>query len=50
MPSTNPHGKTSCVEIPARDVALSSQAYAQIFRSALRARGDGAVAFDNSTA
>jgi predicted enzyme related to lactoylglutathione lyase len=43
------NGKICYVEIPATDIARSSEFYQRIFGWKLRARGDGAVAFDDAT-
>jgi predicted enzyme related to lactoylglutathione lyase len=45
----NPHGKICYLEIPAFDVRRSSEFYAAVFGWQLRQRGDGAIAFDDST-
>ncbi len=49
MPPTNPHGKICYIEIPATDVARSSEFYERVFGWQLRRRGDGAIAFDDTT-
>jgi uncharacterized protein len=49
MPQTNPNGKICYVEIPAVDVRRSSEFYAKVFGWQLRTRGDGSVAFDDTT-
>jgi hypothetical protein len=49
MSQINPHGKICYVEIPAADVERSSKFYAKVFGWQLRTRGDGAVAFDDTT-
>ena len=41
------NGKICYVEIPAEDVAVSSQFYADVFGWKLRTRGDGQIAFDD---
>ncbi len=43
------NGKICYIEIPATDIARSSEFYQRIFGWNLRTRGDGAVAFDDST-
>jgi predicted enzyme related to lactoylglutathione lyase len=48
MPPTNADGKICYIEMPATDVARSSEFYRKVFRWNLRTRGDGAVAFDDS--
>jgi predicted enzyme related to lactoylglutathione lyase len=45
MPSEN--GKICYVEMPATDVAQSSEFYTKVFGWKVRTRGDGAVAFDD---
>ena len=49
MPHKNPHGKICYIEIPAVDVRRSSEFYEKIFGWRLRRRGDGAIAFDDTT-
>ena len=49
MPNTNPHGKICYIEIPATDVPRSSEFYEKVFGWRLRQRGDGAIAFDDTT-
>lgn len=49
MPDTNPHGKICYIEMPASDVARSSDFYTKVFGWRIRRRGDGAVAFDDTT-
>ena len=49
MPHTNPHGKICYIEIPATDVRRSSEFYEKVFGWRLRRRGDGAIAFDDTT-
>jgi predicted enzyme related to lactoylglutathione lyase len=46
---SNPHGKICYIEIPALNVGRSSEFYAAVFGWQLRKRGDGAIAFDDST-
>jgi predicted enzyme related to lactoylglutathione lyase len=46
---TNAHGKVCYIQIPATDIARSSQFYAKVFGWNLRTRGDGVTAFDDST-
>lgn len=48
MLSTNASGKVCYFEIPATDIALSSEFYSNVFGWELRKRGDGAVAFDDT--
>ena len=45
-----PHGKVCYIEIPAVDVGISSKFYSDVFGWNIRARGDGAVAFDDEAA
>src|SRR5689334_7473275 len=47
MPSKN--GKICYVEMPATDIARSSDFYKQVFGWNVRRRGDGATAFDDTT-
>ena len=47
MPPTLGNGKICYVEIPATDIARSSEFYSKVFGWALRTRGDGAIAFDD---
>ena len=47
MSPKNSNGKICYVEMPAADVARSSEFYAKVFGWKLRTRGDGAVAFDD---
>jgi len=47
MPPTLANGKICYVEIPAVDVAISSEFYRKSFGWTIRKRGDGAVAFDD---
>lgn len=48
MPPTLRNGKICYIEIPATDVARSSDFYSKVFGWNLRKRGDGATAFDDS--
>jgi uncharacterized protein len=51
MVEDQPHyrtGKLCYIEIPAVDIARSAEFYEQAFGWALRTRGDGAVAFDDT--
>ncbi len=47
MPPTLGNGKICYVEIPATEVARSSDFYHQVFGWNVRQRGDGAFAFDD---
>jgi len=44
-----PHGKICYVEMPAKDARASADFYAKIFGWTVRTRGDGELAFDDST-
>jgi predicted enzyme related to lactoylglutathione lyase len=44
---TDSNGKICYIEMPATDVALSSNFYEKVFGWKIRKRGDGAVAFDD---
>jgi uncharacterized protein len=44
-----PNGKICYVEIPAASAEASSKFYADVFGWTIRARGDGAKAFDDTT-
>lgn len=51
MSESDPHyasGKICYVEIPASDVAESAAFYERVFGWAIRERGDGAMAFDDT--
>jgi predicted enzyme related to lactoylglutathione lyase len=43
------HGKICYVEIPATDIQRSAAFYQNVFRWHVRKRGDGALAFDDTT-
>jgi uncharacterized protein len=47
MPPTLANGKICYVEIPALDIARSSEFYKQVFGWNIRQRGDGHLAFDD---
>ncbi len=49
MAPTLANGKVCYVEIPATDINRSAQFYEAVFGWALRRRGDGATAFDDTT-
>jgi uncharacterized protein len=49
MPPTNANGKICYIEIPATDVARSSDFYAKTFGWKIRRRGNGSIAFDDAT-
>jgi predicted enzyme related to lactoylglutathione lyase len=48
MPTSN-NGKICYIELPATDPAISARFYSEIFGWKIRERGDGAIAFDDST-
>jgi predicted enzyme related to lactoylglutathione lyase len=48
MPPTTANGKICYVEMPATDIARSSEFYKTVFGWNMRKRGDGAVAFDDT--
>jgi predicted enzyme related to lactoylglutathione lyase len=47
MPPTYGNGKICYIEMPATDIARSSEFYKQVFGWNLRKRGDSAIAFDD---
>jgi len=47
MPPTFGNGKICYIEIPATDIARSSEFYQRVFGWEIRTRGDGSVAFDD---
>lgn len=47
MPPTFANGKICYIEIPATDIARSSEFYHAAFGWSLRKRGDGSIAFDD---
>ena len=49
MPNPNPHGKICYIEIPATDIASSVEFYRKVFGWQVRTRGDGTIAFDDTT-
>lgn len=49
MPPTLANGKICYIEIPAIDVRRSAEFYEKVFGWQIRTRGDGAIAFDDST-
>lgn len=49
MPPTIANGKICYIEMPALDIARSSEFYSKIFGWKTRVRGDGALAFDDAT-
>ena len=48
MPPTLANGKICYLEMPATDVARSSEFYQKVFGWNIRKRGDGSVAFDDT--
>jgi predicted enzyme related to lactoylglutathione lyase len=49
MPPTLANGKICYIEMPASDIARSSDFYRRVFGWNIRTRGDGSVAFDDTT-
>jgi uncharacterized protein len=49
MPPTLTNGKICYIEVPATDVGRSSNFYQQVFGWNIRKRGDGNIAFDDTT-
>jgi predicted enzyme related to lactoylglutathione lyase len=49
MSPTSTNGKICYLELPAADVARSSEFYSRVFGWRMRKRGDGATAFDDTT-
>ena len=49
MSPTNTNGKICYVELPATDIARSSEFYQRVFGWNVRTRSNGSVAFDDST-
>jgi len=48
MPPTYANGKICYIELPAVDIARSAEFYKRVFGWDIRARGDGATAFDDT--
>jgi uncharacterized protein len=48
MPPTFSNGKICYIEMPATDIARSSEFYKQVFGWNTRKRGDGSIAFDDT--
>lgn len=48
MPPTMANGKICYIEMPASDVARSSDFYKNVFGWNIRKRGDGSIAFDDT--
>ncbi len=49
MSPTNTNGKICYVELPATDIARSSEFYQRVFGWNIRTRSNGSIAFDDST-
>ena len=49
MPPTLANGKICYIEIPAIEISRSAEFYEKVFGWGIRKRGDGAVAFDDTT-
>ena len=49
MPPTLANGKICFIEIPAADIKRSADFYTSVFGWKTRTRGDGSVAFDDTT-
>jgi predicted enzyme related to lactoylglutathione lyase len=49
MPPTLSNGKICYIEIPASDIERSAEFYTKVFGWATRKRGDGHLAFDDTT-
>ena len=49
MPPTLSNGKICYIEIPALDIQRSAEFYEKVFGWRTRKRGDGAIAFDDTT-
>jgi len=49
MSATPKHGKVCYIEMPATDIERSAAFYARVFGWGIRRRGDGRVAFDDTT-
>ncbi len=49
MPPTMANGKICYLEMPATDIARSSDFYQRVFGWNIRKRGDGSTAFDDTT-
>lgn len=49
MPPTTKNGKICYIEMPAKDIAASSTFYQSVFNWNVRTRGNGSVAFDDTT-
>lgn len=49
MAEGTPHGKICYIEMPATDIARSSEFYQKVFGWRVRKRGNGSIAFDDPT-
>jgi predicted enzyme related to lactoylglutathione lyase len=49
IPPPLSNGKICCIEIPAVNVRRSAEFYEKVFGWRIRQRGDGAIAFDDTT-
>ncbi len=49
MPPTLANGKICYIEFPATDIARSAEFYKSVFGWAIRTRGNGSTAFDDTT-
>jgi predicted enzyme related to lactoylglutathione lyase len=49
MPPTLANGKICYIEIPAVDIHRSADFYSKVFGWQIRRRGDGSIAFDDTT-
>lgn len=49
MPHSKTHGKICYLELPATEVSRSADFYSKVFGWQSRRRGDGALAFDDTT-
>jgi predicted enzyme related to lactoylglutathione lyase len=49
MPPTFTNGKICYLEMPATDVVRSADFYKRVFGWNIRKRGDGSIAFDDTT-
>lgn len=49
MSPTNRDGKICYLELPAVDAVVSAEFYRRVFGWSIRRRGDGAIAFDDTT-
>jgi uncharacterized protein len=49
MPPTFANGKICYLEMPAADIARSAEFYQRVFGWNIRKRGDGSIAFDDTT-